>query len=235
MMSKAMLGLGLAAVLTVASPSSEAILYELQTNAEIRLVSSLFGDLSDENQAVLNDWGIAVGQTISATYVIDGDTPPIVVTDMGETYVVYDALLEASLTLPNLLAPLANENPNYSVSNDVGPDDIDVVLVSVSQALQASTGEAFVGAVSQLYSESGIAIDGNELDPFDYVDLAAWDAYDDGRRTGLFFGMIFENGEQISVEAEYTFNTVRIVPLPGAGLLLFGALAGLTGVRRRQA
>lgn len=133
------------------------------------------------------------------------------------------------------MAPLANENSNYSVSNDVGPDDVDVVLVSVSQALQASTGEVFVGAVSQLYSESGNAIDGNELDPFDYVELAAWDAYDDGRRTGFFFGMIFENGEQISVEAEYTFNTVRVVPLPGAGLLLFCALAGLTGFHRKSA
>jgi hypothetical protein len=235
MTSKAMLGLGLAAVLTIASPTSEAILYELQTNAEIRLVSSLFGDLSDESQAVLNDWGITVGQTISATYLIDGDASPTIVVDMGETYVVYDSLLEARLTLPNLSAPFENGGPDYSVSNDVGADDVDIVLVRGSQTTQASTGEVLFGVTSVLYSESGNAINDNALDPFDYVDLTAWDAYDDGRRTAIFLGLIFENGEQINVEAEYTFNTVRVVPLPGAGLLLFGALAGLTGFRRRRA
>ena len=152
---------------------------------------------------------------------------------MGFKSVAYDAVLESTIVLPNSSLPSGSTIFDYLVLDSSGPQQIDSVGVRALETVGTAAGEVSLFLGSQLYSTTGDAVDSTELNPFDFLDLSLWDSFDDGQRTGMFLSMTFENGDQIGFQAEYTFNSVRIVPVPGAELLLLGALVGLTSLRRR--
>ena len=125
---KATIGSCLAIALTIAAPLSQAVVYELQTNGVIREVIYTKGGISAESQAVLDEWGLGVGATLSGTYLLDGDAPPTVFIDMGSEFVVYDAVLEGAAVFPNSVVPLqGSTGTDYVVQDSIGLANFDLV------------------------------------------------------------------------------------------------------------
>ncbi len=219
--------------------ASEAAYFSVEVTAEIQAIAASNGDITPEAQAVLDELGVAIGGTLTSTYLLDGSAPVDFFVDFGAEVYSYDAVVGGSLSFPAATIPFDSElTSGISFTTDEQEDPFDLVSLVARSVLSSSAGDIVVTSSAALFDDAGEALSGvdlNSLDPSVFSDLSIWDSFADGQRTGLFYTMMFPNSPAIILSAEYTNVAISKVPLPAASWMFAAALgfAGAVANRKR--
>ena len=216
--------------------TSHAALYQLDIEAQIRDVSvSNGGDIPPGAQAILAEFGLSVGATIGARYLLDGDSPANITTELGITRYSYDAVVSGSVLFPTGYASAFDPAlSSYGLQVSQEFSSFSEVTLAARGTADSVAGALNFRASAQLFDEEGLALIDTALDPSVFLDLSLWDSYDEGPITGFFLTFSTLDFGPIRISAEYTNTGLRVVPLPGAAWLLASSLLVGSAVGRER-
>lgn len=218
---------------SVLSPLTvDASTIQLITNAEIRMIMFNSGSVSDENAALLAEYGIELGGQIVTSVTFDTTVTPSIDTSYGAVTASYNAIVNAEYQLPGLSGDFDLSLPSAYYITDRMTGSADVIGVVAREQIEVSQGTLSFRVSSQLFDPTGTSVSSLSLDPSAFLDLSVWESFDEGRRTGSFLTIIFPNDEVARVYAEFTQNDVVPVPIPGAIMLYLCGIAGLVSWKR---